>query len=63
MTTDGWSVEQRRLDRSRLAVSVVATAGLGVAIAEVFVHFYPRSKDVGPTAAALGDAFLGRELR
>lgn len=40
-----------------MALSVAVTAGLGVAIAELFLRFYPRDKDVGPTAATLGDAF------
>ena len=33
------------------------TAGLGVAVAAAFLHYYPRASDEGPTAAALGDAF------
>jgi hypothetical protein len=47
----------RGLDAPRVALSAVVTAGLGVAVAAVFVHYYPRAKDVGATAATLGDAF------
>jgi hypothetical protein len=47
----------RRFDGARVALSVLVTAGLGVAVAAVFARYYPRAKDEGPTAAALGDAF------
>jgi|1186.fasta_scaffold1175694_1 hypothetical protein len=57
MRTDDGVVNQRLLDGPRLVVSAVGTAGLGVATAALFVHYYPRTTDVGPTAAALGDAF------
>jgi hypothetical protein len=53
MTSDG----RRTVDGSRIVLSTLATAGLGVAGGAVFLHFYPRANDVGPTAAALGDAF------
>jgi hypothetical protein len=46
-----------RVDRPRLVLSAVVTAALGVGVAEVFLHYYPRGRDVGPTAASLGDAF------
>jgi uncharacterized protein YacL len=46
----------QRLDVARTALSALTAAGLGVAIAELFVHYYPRSNE-GPTAAALDDAF------
>jgi hypothetical protein len=36
----------------------VLTAVLGVAVAAAFLHYYPRASDEGPTAAALGDAFI-----
>jgi hypothetical protein len=58
MRTDDGVVNQRPLDGPRIVVSAVATAGLGVATAELFVHYYPRTNDVGPTAAALGDAYV-----
>ena len=45
------------MDGPRIVLSVLVTAGLGVAGAAAFLHFYPRANDVGPTAAALGDAF------
>jgi hypothetical protein len=45
------------LDGARIALAVALTAGLGVAAAEAFLRFYPRAHDVGPTGAALGDAF------
>jgi hypothetical protein len=48
---------QQPFDGSRLALAIVLTAALGVAVAAVFLHYYPRANDVGPTAAALGDAF------
>ena len=38
-------------------VSAAITAATGIAVAEAFLHYYPRANDVGPTAAALGDAF------
>jgi len=57
MKSDGGDENQRPFDGSRLAVCAAATAGLGVATAEVFVRYSPRAHDVGPTAAALGDAF------
>ena len=57
MTTDDAVVNQRPFDGLRIVVSAVATAGLGVATAALFVHYYPRTNDVGPTAAALGGAF------
>jgi hypothetical protein len=57
MTTDGGVVKRPSFDGLRIVVSAVATAGLGVAMAAAFVHYYPRTSDVGPTAAALGDAF------
>ena len=44
-------------DGPRMILSTLVTAGLGVAGAAAFLHFYPRANDVGPTAAALGDAF------
>jgi hypothetical protein len=53
MTPDG----RESLDGFRIALSTIVTAGLGVAGASAFLHYYPRANDVGPTAAALGDAF------
>jgi hypothetical protein len=53
MTPDG----RRPFDGPRIVLSVLVTAGLGAAGAAAFLHFYPRANDVGPTAAALGDAF------
>jgi hypothetical protein len=47
----------RRLDVPRIALSVLVTAGFGVAVAALFARYYPRAQDEGPTAAALGDAF------
>jgi len=47
---------QRLFDPLRLVLSAGATAALAVAAAAAFLHFYPRANDVGPTAAALGDA-------
>jgi len=44
-------------DGPRIVLATGATAGLSVAIAEAFVHYYPRPNDVGPTGAALEDAF------
>lgn len=44
-------------DGLRLVAATALTAGLGVAVAAVFLHSYPRANDVGPTVAALGDAF------
>ena len=49
--------DRQAFDGSRLVLSVLVTAGLGVAGAAGFLHYYPRENDVGPTAAALGDAF------
>jgi hypothetical protein len=40
----------------QLLLASAATAGLGVAGAAAFLHFYPRADEVGSTAAALGDA-------
>lgn len=57
MTSDGKYASQRTFDGPRTAFGAAATAGLGVGVAAVFLQFYPRAKDVGPTAAALGDAF------
>jgi len=48
---------RRPVDGPRIVLSVLVTAGLGVAGAAASRHFYPRANDVGPTAAALGDAF------
>ena len=56
MTTPEASKPQP-FDGSRLVVATALTAGLGVAVAAVFLRSYPRANDVGPTAAALGDAF------
>lgn len=53
MTPDG----QQPFDGPRVVASILVTAGLGVAGAAAFLHYYPRANDVGPTAAALGDAF------
>ena len=49
--------ERRPFDGSRIVLSALVTAGLSVAGAAAFLHYYPRANDVGPTAAALGDAF------
>lgn len=57
MTSDGGEVRWRAFDGPRTAVGTAATAGLGVGVAAAFLQFYPRARDVGPTAAALGDAF------
>jgi hypothetical protein len=57
MKTERGVVRQRPFDGPRIVISAVATAGLGVAMAALFVHYYPRTNDVGPTSAALGDAF------
>ena len=53
MTSDA----RQPFDGSRIVLSALVTAGLGVAGAAAFLHYYPRANDVGPTAAALGDAF------
>ena len=56
---------QRPFDARRLGVATAVTAGLGVAVAAAFLHFYPRGNDFGATAAALRDAFawiLGASL-
>jgi len=49
--------DQPQSDPLRIVLSAVLTAGLGVAVAAAFLHYYPRASDEGPTAAALGDAF------
>ena len=49
--------DQPQADFLRIALSAVLTAALGVAVAAAFLH-YPRASDEGPTAAALGDAFI-----
>jgi len=49
--------DQRLPDPLRIVLSTGATAALAVAVAAAFLHYYPRANDVGPTAAALGDAF------
>ena len=49
--------DQPQSDPLRIVLSAVLTAGLGVAVAAAFLHYYPRVSDEGPTAAALGDAF------
>jgi hypothetical protein len=53
MTSDG----REPFDGSRIVLSALATAGLSVAGAAAFLHYYPRANDVGPTAATLGDVF------
>jgi hypothetical protein len=57
MTPDRGEGRQRTVDGPRTAVGAAAAAGLGVGVAAAFLHYYPRTKEVGPTAAALGDAF------
>lgn len=49
--------EREPFDGSRIVLSALVTAGLGVAGAAAFLHYYPRPNEVGPTAAALDDAF------
>jgi hypothetical protein len=44
-------------DPFRIGLSAVLSAGLAVAVAAAFLHYYPRASDEGPTAAALTDAF------
>ena len=44
-------------DPLRIGISAVLSAGLGIAVAAAFLHYYPRASDEGPTAAALTDAF------
>src|SRR5262249_10132460 len=56
MTADGGVVSQGSLDGPRVLVSIAATAGLAVAGAAAFLHYDSSGSDVGPTAAALGDA-------
>ncbi|HJQ50202.1 MAG TPA: hypothetical protein VJ838_06805 [Gaiellaceae bacterium] len=59
------ALPQRPFDGRRLVVATAVTAGLGVAVAAAFLHFYPRGNDLGATAAALRDAFawiLGASL-
>ena len=53
MTPEG----QQPFDGPRIVLSTLVTAGLGLAGAAAFLHYYPRAHDVGPTAATLGDAF------
>jgi len=50
--------DQQQADPLRILLSAAVTAGLGVAVAAAFLHYYPRASDEGPTAAALGDAFI-----
>jgi len=50
--------DQPQADPLRILLSAVLTAVLGVAVAAAFLHYYPRASDEGPTAAALGDAFI-----
>jgi len=50
--------DQPQADPLRILLSAAVTAGLGVAVAAAFLHYYPRASDEGPTAAALGDAFI-----
>jgi hypothetical protein len=50
--------DQPQADPLRIVLSAVLTAVLGVAVAAAFLHYYPRASDEGPTAAALGDAFI-----
>ena len=52
------SRDQPQADPLRILLSAVLTAVLGVAVAAAFLHYYPRASDEGPTAAALGDAFI-----
>jgi predicted membrane channel-forming protein YqfA (hemolysin III family) len=54
MTAD---VLERPQDQVRIAGSAIVVAALGVATAAAFLHFFPRADNVGPTAAALADAF------
>jgi hypothetical protein len=44
-------------DGPRIVLSAAVTAALGVGVAAAFLHYYPHANDVGPTAAALDDAF------
>ena len=50
--------DQPQADPLRILLSALLTAVLGVAVAAAFLHYYPRASDEGPTAAALGDAFI-----
>ena len=50
--------DQQQADPLRILLSAAVTAGLGVAVAAAFLHYYPRASDEGPTAAALGDVFI-----
>ncbi|MGN6797042.1 MAG: hypothetical protein ACTHKS_02725 [Gaiellaceae bacterium] len=56
---------QRPFDGPRFAAATALTAGLGVAVAALFLHAHSRGNDFGATAAALRDAFawiLGASL-
>src|SRR4051812_32828026 len=46
-----------RLDRARVAIATVVAAGLGVGLAAAFLHHAQRTAHVGPTSAALDEAF------
>jgi hypothetical protein len=46
-----------RFDGWRIAISTAVTAGLAVAMAEAFLYHSSNTPHVGPTSAALSDAF------
>ena len=54
---DGAMKVVRRFDVSRIAILTAATAALSVGMAAAFLYHSSRTSHVGPTSAALSDAF------
>jgi hypothetical protein len=51
------TMKHGRVDGWRIAISTAVTAGLAVGMAEAFLYRSSRTPHVGPTSAALSDAF------
>jgi len=50
-------MKRGRFDRWRIVIATAVTAALAVGLAEAFLYHSSRSPHVGPTSAALSDAF------